>query len=205
MKRHLNLLPWKLRCRMLLRHRLRQWAVAWSLLALLAAGLYGKDWYGLAKAQQDLEVWQRRAVTIQTINEKNVALVRQNSQLRERLARYGHLESEQIGFQLLAVVSQCSSVKSGSIQIQKLAFKQMQVPDEIIAPNGTTPVAKPAPKMRDVRTLTLNGAASNNLAVAQFVSALRDSGAFHSVDLKSSQGNNVTAIGSRNYQLVCSF
>ncbi len=205
MKRHLNLLPWKLRCRMLLRQRLRQWALAWTLFALLAAGLYCRDWYGLAQSQQDLEVWQRRAVTIQTINEKNESLIRQNAALRERLGKYGHLESEQIGFQLLAVVSQCSSVTSGSIQIQKLAFKQMQVAEAVVPTTAAPTTVPPAPKMRDVRTLALNGVASNNLAVAQFVAALRDSGAFHTVDLKSSQGNNVTAVGARNYQLVCSF
>lgn len=204
MKHYLNLLPRKLRCRMLTRQRLRQWGGAWTFLALAAVGLYGSDWRDLSTARQSLEAWQRRAVTVQEIHEKNASLSRQNASLRERLSRYGHLESEQIGYQLLAVVSQCATVSSGSIEIQKLAFKQTQVAIAV-APAAVPASGVPAaPKMKDVRTLSLNGVASNNLAIAQFVSALRDCGAFESVELKSSQGN-ITTAGLRNYQLVCAF
>lgn len=215
MKPYLNLLPWKLRCRMLLRQRIRQWAMVWSALAVCSVLMYAQSWTGLTTAQEELEVWQRRAVAVQSVQEQNAKLQRKIAALQERLVKYGHLNSEQIGFQLLATISQSSGAVDGKIQVQKLAFRQFQVPEAPPAAAPGTPAApvsapvpgapvKP-PKMRDVRTLSLTGVAANNLAVAQFVSSLRDSGAFQSVDLKSSLGSKAAVGRMRNYQVECSF
>ncbi|MDB5388210.1 MAG: Secreted protein [Planctomycetaceae bacterium] len=215
MKQHLNLLPWKLRWRMLLRQRLRHWVLVWSILAVGCGLLYAQSWHGLALAQDELEIWQRRAVPVQAVQQKNASLQRKIAELQERLAKYGHLDSEQIGFQLLATISQSAGAVDGKIQVQKLAFKQTQVVDIPATPN--VPAAQPAPqpapgtpvkkpKMKDVRTLTLSGVAASNLVLAQFVSSLRDSGAFHTVDLKLSTGSKVKAGGgTREFQVECSF
>jgi hypothetical protein len=210
MKRHLNLLPWSLRCRMLLRQRLRQWAIVWSFLAVGCGVLYAQSWHGLSTTQDELELWQRRAVAVQSVHEKNGALRRKIAALQERLTKYGHLNSEQIGFQLLATISQSSESVDGKIQVQNLAFRQTQVAEA--PPETKTPVAPAAPgaaikppKMREVRTLSLTGIAANNLAVAQFVSSLRDSGAFQRVDLKSTKGSKVAGSGVRNYLVECAF
>lgn len=203
MKPHLNLLPWKLRCQMLLRQRLWQWCVGWSALALGFAVLLGWRWHGLVRAQEHLSDWQRRASTVQAIDTRNESLRRQIAALTARLGRYGHLESEQIGFQLLATISQSSTFCAGNIQVQKMTFKHVQVADTTVAKDAA-PNAK-APPMRDVRKLLLNGVAKDNLAVAQFVSSLRDSGVFQSVDLKSSLGNTVADVGSHTYHVECTF
>ena len=205
MRRHLNLLPWNLRCRLLLRQRLRQWAIGWALLALGVAMLFGWKWHGLSAAQENLSVWQRRAATIQVIDVKNEKLRRQIAGLTARLSKYGHLESEQIGFQLLATISQSSSLGAGNIQVRKLTFNHTQVAEAVVVKDAAPGAAKTAPVMREVRKLILSGVAVNNLAVAQFVSSLRDSGAFQAVDLKSSQGNKVADTGARTYQVECSF
>lgn len=205
MKRHLNLLPWKLRCRILLRQRIRQWTMAWGILATVAVLLYAKNWHGLSAAHHQLEVWHRRAVAVETINDKNETLRREIAGLKERLVKYGHLESEQVGFQLLATISQSTGSVSSPIQVQKLTFKQFQIQEKPVETKETPKDPKAPPKLRDVRTLSLSGVATNNLAVAQFVATLRDSGAFHTVDLKSSQDNKLAAAGSRTYQVECSF
>jgi type IV pilus assembly PilN-like protein len=208
MKQHLNLLPWRLRCRMLLRERSRQWAMAWTVMTVVTLTLYGGYWRKLAESQQDLEVWQRRAAAVQAVDQKNQRLRLQIAGMQNRLMEYGYLESEQLGYQLIARTSQSSRQSGGKIQIQKLSFKAFQVP-ETVTP-GPTPVPAPAGaakvvSMRDVRTLSLTGVAPNNLVVAQFVSSLRDSGAFHNVNLKSTQGHTAAAFGARNFQVECSF
>jgi len=206
MKRHLNLLPWKLRCQMLLRQRIRQWAMGWAVLVALATTAYAKNWHGLLVAQGEVATWQRRVQSVRTIDENNERLRGQLAIIRERLVKYGHLESEQLGFQLLATVSQSTESISGHIQVQKLTFKQTRVQE---AANESKPpaksTAKAPPKFREVRTLSLMGVATNNLAVAQFVASLRDSGAFHTVDLKLSQGSKLATTDSRTYQVECSF
>jgi hypothetical protein len=220
-KQHLNLLPWRLRCRMLLRRRIRQWAVLWMILVVVTTGLGLWSWQSLGDAERDRDTWARRAVTIQSIHNENEALQRQVAALRERFQKYGHLESEQLGYQLLATISQTAASgsaggnsgetandarKQSSIQIQKLVFKQTEVQEKVADAKTATKNAKTPPKMRTVRTVSLTGVATNNLAVAQFVSSLRDSGAFLTVDLKSSQGNKLaSATDSRAYQVECSF
>lgn len=224
MKQHLNLLPWRLRCRMLLRRRIRQWAVSWMILVVVTTGLGLWNWRSLGDAERDRDTWARRAVTIQSIHNENEALQRQVAALRERFQKYGHLESEQLGYQLLATISQTAASgspgsaggnsgettnetrKQSSIQIQKLVFKQTEVQEKVADAKAAAKNAKTPPKMRTVRTVSLTGVATNNLAVAQFVSSLRDSGAFLTVDLKSSQGNKLaSAAESRAYQVECSF
>lgn len=203
MKQYLNLIPWKVRCRILLRRHLRDWSIRWALLAMIGLSLYTLNRHQLSVVNRDLAAWHRRAATIEVIDAKNNALNRQIASLKSRLAKYGHLESEQIGFQLLGTISQSTEFNDGSIQVTKLTFKQTQV---VETPDKATPVdpTKP-PKVRDVRTVALDGVAANNLALAQFVSFLRDSGAFSTVDLKSSQENKLNTVASRNYQVECTF
>ncbi len=204
MKQYLNLIPWKVRCRILLRRHIRQWTIRWILLLCVGLSLYGWNRHQLSASHRELAAWHRRAATVQIIDAQNAELARQIATLKTRLARYGHLESEQIGFQLLGTISQSTELIDGTIQIKKLTFTQTQVVDT--PPEKTTPAdATKPPKMRDVRTVTLDGIATNNLALAQFVAFLRDSGAFRTVDLKSSQGSKTSAGASRTYQVECTF
>ncbi len=203
MKQHLNLLPWKLRCRLLLRRRLREWSTAWMLLAALLTAWYGWECQGVFRSQQLLSVAARRASTVQSIDTKNQKLRQQIDLLNARLAKYGHLQGEQLGFQLLATISHSSRYCAGRIQIQKMTFSHTQVAAPP-APQGTDETEK-FPTHRDVRKLSLSGVAKNNLTIAQFVTALRDAGVFQAVDLKSSQGNVLADAESRTYHLECSF
>jgi hypothetical protein len=157
----------------------------------------------LTRAQDELSVWQRRATTVQGIDAQNTQLRQQIAGLTTRLAKYGHLESEQIGFQLLATISQSSSYCAGNIQVRKLTFQHVRIADTTTEKD--VKAGAKAPPMRDVRKLLLNGIAKDNLAVARFVSSLRDSGAFQTVDLKSSLGSAVADAGSQTYHVECSF
>ncbi|MDB5340630.1 MAG: hypothetical protein JWN70_6249 [Planctomycetaceae bacterium] len=205
MKQHLNLLPIQLRRRTLLRTRLRQWGFIWATMCAVAILLLGRSWYVLSAAYGDLATWERRASGVQAVHEQNERLRVQIEGLRRRLAKYGDLNSEQIGLKLLATVSQSSAKTSGSHQIQKLSFNQTLVADAPVhaTPNAAT-TATP-PKTREVRALVLSGVAKSNITIAEFVSTLRDSGVFQKVDLKSSQGNKTNTKGPRQYQVECTF
>lgn len=204
MSRHLNLLPWKVRCRALWRERLRQWCFLWGIVAVATFSASCWEWQRFASSQQELETWQRRSEGIQSIESTNGELQEKIRILQARLTKYGHFENERNGFHLLATVSQSAGLTNGKLQVQKLTFKTMHVADAAATP---APNAKPGPpKMRTVHVLSLSGVAATNLTLAQFVSSLRDSAAFETVELKSSQqGKGEIASGPRAYQVECSF
>ena len=204
MSRHLNLLPWKVRCHALWRGRLRQWCFLWGIIAVAAISATWWKWQRFAAGERELEIWQRRSEAIQIVESSNAGLQEKIKVLQARLNKYGHFENERNGFQLLATVNQSAGQCNGRLQVQKLSFKTSQVPEAAL-PNRE-PNAKPEPpKMRTVHVLSLSGVASTNLTLAQFVSALRDAAVFQTVELKSSQGKGEIASGPRSYQVECSF
>ena len=137
MSRHLNLLPWKVRCRTLWHERLRQWCFLWGIVAAAAISLSWWEWQRFAASEQELETWQRRSEGIQAIESTNGELQEKIRVLQARLSKYGHFENERNGFQLLATVSQSAGLCNGKLQVQKLTFK-------------TTQVAEAAPRRRAI-------------------------------------------------------
>ena len=208
MKRHLNLLPSSCQRRTLLRRRLRTWTVGWAILGTIGIVLYGTEWVRLSRAQQDLAEAQRRATSVQAIDQQNGKLKREVARLQEDVDKFGHLKNERLGIHLLGAVSQSWNVCGGKIQVQKMALRESFVQenattDKAPKPAPVTP-AKPVP-LQKVQRLSLTGIAVNNLAVSQFVAALRDSGAFVRVDLKSSKGKDEREANSHVYQVECIF
>jgi hypothetical protein len=124
--------------------------------------------------------------------------------MHRQLDKYRNLHSERLGYQLLSTISRSSRGTQGELQIRKLALRLVETPVES---KGKTTSAPPAV----VRSylLSVTGVAKNNLHVAQFASALRDSGVFDRVDLKSTRGNRRPGSSEndweRLYQLDCTF
>lgn len=207
MKQHLNLLPWKYQRKTLLRKRLRTWMVGWIAIVAVSGLMYGSLWFKVAAARRDLGEAQRSAASAQAIDEQNAKLNRDVARLQDDIAKFGHLKNERLGIHLMAVVSQSWSRCGGKIQVQKMSFRETQVVEASSKP-AVPPVpgtaAKPQPTVK-VQALSITGVAANNLAVSHFVSALRDSGSFLRVDLKSSKGKQDRETGSHVYQVECTF
>jgi hypothetical protein len=205
MKRHLNLLPTGLQRRLLLRRRAREWALRGMILSVLTLVLLGDGLHRMNSASQELQLWQRRAATIESISESNRGLARQIGAIHQRLNKYRDVRADQLGYQLLATVSHSAQETAGDLQIRKLSLNQIAA-----EPTATTPApelkAKSQPEpVRKVFVLSLFGVAKSNLQVAQFASALRDSGAFERVDLKSSRGKKEPTEAVQTYQVDCTF
>lgn len=208
MKRHLNLLPWECQRRTLLRQRLRNWSFAWGLIGVLCAALYSSEWVRLSRSRHELGESQRRAAGIQAIEQQNGKLKQEVTRLQGDIDKFGHLKNERIGIHLLGAVSQSWNVCGGKIQVRKMALREIYVADTVSPDKAGKPApANPAkpPPTRKVQTLSLSGVAAHNLAVSQFVAALRDTGAFVRVDLKSSKGNDDRQVNSHAYQVECVF
>lgn len=198
---HLNLLPWHLQCRTLLVQRLRQWSIAWAILVAFSLLLVGERWNKLSEAGGELQAWERRADGILSIELASQKLRDKVARQQERLAKFGHLQNEDLGFQLLATVSQSAALTTGGVQVRRMSFKTNQV----ALPAAAGAAADAPVKTREARVLALSGKAKSNLAVAQFVSSLRDASVFDSVDLKSTQDDKELESSFRMFLVECSF
>jgi hypothetical protein len=202
MKPYLNLLPPVVRSRLLLRRRTREWAYRGMLLGALTLCSLGAVLRQWTSASQELELWKRRAATVEEIDAKNRRLFSKIGLLERRLDKYRNLQTERLGYQLLSTLSHSSRGTQGEMQIRKLALKLVET---TISP----PVKNKNAVLISTRSylLSVMGAAKTNLHIAQFASALRDSGAFERVDLKSSRGapRAGESEGERLYHLECTF
>ncbi|HUQ71767.1 MAG TPA: PilN domain-containing protein [Planctomycetaceae bacterium] len=170
------------------------------LFTVLTLASMAHSWQGRSLARQELELWNRRAATIESIHETNQRLRQRIAALDTRLIKYQDLHTDRLGFQVLATVSRSAQLSGGDVQVRTFSYKQLTLAPEVL-PKGE---AKPAGP-RESHMLSLHGVAKSNLQLAHFVSALRDSGAFLRVDLKSSHGKKNELAGTRTYQVDCAF
>ena len=210
---HANLLPTAFRRRILIRKRLRQWAPAWLIAAAAAASLAFSGKSSLDAQRAHLSQLEQQTRPLQT-------LVRENRQLRARLdALAGRqsllalLEPKLRPVQLLGLVSQCARDAGARVQIRSFALAPAPTPAPTTpARRGAVqkqPAAAPAaPPFR----LDLVGVAADDLAIAAFVAALREQGAFRTVELRSSGDAAVElrreprpAVRLREYTIECAF
>lgn len=208
-----NLLPVAFRRRMLVRKRLRQWAPAWLIAAAAAASL-------ALSGQRSLDAQRAHLSRLELQTAPLEALVRENSQLRARLdglagrqSLLAVLEPKLRPVQLLGLVSQCARDAGARVQIRTFALAPAPATASTTpARRGAAPkqpsAAPPAPPLR----LDLAGVAADDLAIAAFVAALREQGAFRTVELRSSGDAAVELrreprpdAGLRAYTIECAF
>lgn len=209
MKRHLNLLPWPVQRRLMLRVRLRQWALAYAVAAIAFFGLYVRECYLLSQARASQIPWQNRAAAIQAVEDHIKQNQQQLRQLKKQLAAYGHLASDQCGFELIAAVSRGISRCPDQIQVQNMGFVRRTITETLpVDKSAPPPPPNTPPKTitKESRVLQLRGVATNHLAISHFVSSLRDCTAFQKVELRASQSPKSSKPDDyRGFQVECTF
>jgi Tfp pilus assembly protein PilN len=207
---HLNLLPQSARLKNQFHHLLRYYFKVWSLAGagaalLLAAQLW--NYYHACQRLQELAVASRPLYLLQE------QLVEQRQRIKELKAEYKMLEQLQPvdhSIELLGILVQETRTKPGTIQLKRLSLKKSP-PASALSPTakGKSKPTKDADGTKTfvstAGTLMLDGVAEDDVALAKFVSGLRDSGVFERVDLKSSTQGLVIDRPTRQYQLECRF
>ncbi len=202
---YINLLPNEIRGKIQFRAIVRNWAklwvfigawmivsVSWEIVALRAARERAATLTAQCQpvcALQDETQEQRRRV---------LALNAERTML-ERLQPTDHL------IDLLGVLSRAVQPGAGKLQVQR--FSLLMPPRTPPSPspgiNRPTNDAIKASPSQNLASLSLQGVASDDSNVAQFVSALRHTAVFEQVDLKSSTQLSGSDLASRTYQIEC--
>ena len=199
MKTSLNILPCALRRRQMVRLRLFQWCFIWAAAAAAASStLYWTKYVPYQACQADLQARERKYAPLKKLQTELDAMRPQMDDLQKREALALSLADDVPDITLLGIISRAARQSDGSVYVKQLLLERkatLETPDEHGDSAGQ--------KRRGV--LTLHGAGVDNLSVARFVAALRDSGVFDTVELKSTGIEAATGTEARSYLVECAF
>lgn len=205
MKHHLNLLPWSFQRRMLVRRRLGQWSAVAIVSALALGGTCLWEARARELEQRAVETLERRAAPILGLQQRNQKIEQQLRSLEGGQSLLGELEPERMSYHLMAAVSGSAGQCRGRILVQQFLLERtLQARKEPTKETSTeTAAAKPPEVLEEICKVTIKGIGTDNLAVAQFVAALRDTSLFEKVELKSAVGGADAGGQGRSYLIEC--
>jgi len=197
MKTYLNLMPQGLQRRELIRARVRQWSIVWVVAGALAVTVGSIQWTRLGSARSRVLGLQKEYAPVETLQKDNTSIRSQIEELQQREKITLEIADERPVLTLLGSVSRAARECEGNVCVQKLSLKPAR------AAGGSRRLNSAETDVQ--RRLTLNGLGVDNLSVARFVAALRDTGVFSQVDLKSTEATTVNTVQARTYHLECTF
>ena len=203
MKDRVNLLPFGFRRKLLFRRAAKRWGLAAALCSIVLGLMGVREYRELRLQQQGLALRQMRAEPLEMLKSHNARLAEKLKLLAERETLLGELESGHFALQLLSAVSRSAAAGDDGVHVQHLGLSR--VTTRVV--DKSAPEPKPGERRpeTEIETLvvTVKGIGADNLAVARFVVALRDTGLFEKVDLKSSTLGADASRGVRSYIVEC--
>ena len=199
MKTYINLLPRPFRRRLVLRSCLLQWSVVWVVTGAAVAGICYEKHSRLETVRRELAALNAQCKPLRLTDQENQTLQTRIALMRGRQSLLTHLDAGLHPLQVIGLVSRSAEFVGGRLRVEKMSFQVVEVLQSV--GNNDEETKSPAP-IKTFR-LTLNGIASNNLAVSKFIVALRDSGFFESVELRSSERTEMAGGRARKFLVDC--
>ncbi|MFG0335106.1 MAG: PilN domain-containing protein [Maioricimonas sp. JB049] len=200
---HMNLLPLPLQKKLLIRRRLSRWGIVWglcSVVALTVAFVWSNRHSGSKAA---LAVLNDQVAPIRKLEAENGQMLEQINDIVARQSLLGDLDSAERPLTLVGIVSHSAASTQSRLQVQRFAMHRQEItPTETKAAPAE---ASEKPETIVQTTLELSGVALDDLAVARFISALRETGIFVQVELKSSLSTQVADNPAKEYLVRCTF
>lgn len=200
---HVNLLPFAFQRKLLIRKLVRKWSGAW-LTCLVAVGLF--NCFEYVKLKQKCEELNQSEIACSATR----AVVASNLQLEQRLAsmttrrdELTRLEADKDALAALAVVSQAVRTTGGKSVIESLQFHE---PKHFAKAKPSTPPAAgqstvPVPG----GTITINGTAADDEAVAALIESIHSVPLMQRVELRSSSMIEIDGVEGRRFEIVCRY
>ena len=198
----INLLPPNTRLKIQFRSMLRRYVRIWCLAGLGAVACASVQVWECRQAAARIAALEDRCQPLYALQQVISEDRQQLQQLEARSKQVSQLQPTDHFIDLLGVLVTAAQANGGKVHVQRLTVQAGQPTAQPIPARGataTSPTGSPAV----VSTLSLNGLAEDDEALAQFVTALRQSGVFERVELRSS--SQVAADSTRQYQLECRY
>ena len=196
MKTYVNMLPVSYLRARLVRRRLALWLLVWGIIVVIGAASWWSSYIRCVAAAQRYDICKRRYAPVQKRLADNQAMQRQIDELGKRESMLGELHDQHPPLTALGIVSRCASRCNARLRIEKLVMERK---NSVSAGRANLATAAAA------SLLTLEGKGADNLAIATFTEALRDSAAFARVDLKSTIRTGAETDDMRHFIITCEF
>ena len=208
MRKHINLLTLNYRRRCLVHRRLRQWSIAWAVVAAALLGGWLAERSRWLAVMEDAEIHEQRYDEVRALRGEIARLTAQKKGLGNQQALVGRLAQAPPPLLPVALVSASAGKCQGRVAVRRLVYNQEAVPQAAASPPVAPTVARPDDRSAEDRNrqsarLTLEGVGIDNVAIAEFVVGLRESGVFDRVDLKSAAASLTQAGIVTAYQVEC--
>jgi hypothetical protein len=199
MKSHINILPLQFRKKLLVRQIVPSWACVWGGVAVMAAIICWNADATLADAQAAFAIVDVRAEPLRQIVQRNQQATEDLKVADQRQLLADCLNAADKPLQLVGLISSTANTNDGSIQIQSFQLTQGEQPTK--SASAATAENNAPHRMK----LGLQGYAVDDLALSRFVSQLRATGVFESVELQTSSNVQLAAGSARQYVVECQF
>ncbi len=208
MKTYLNLLPFEYRSKALVRLRVLQWSLVWILCLVATAVVWWAKQSRCNRSLLAVATAERRYQPLEKLVHARKAMQNELRRLHAKGTILGQLLDERPLFTLMGVVSRSARECDGRLVVEEMTFarKESAGRNDRRQQKPAT-AAKPAPAAQPPgpwASVAFRGKALDNIAIATFAAALRDTGLFRRVELKSSLGNeSPDKTEARSYLLEC--
>lgn len=191
MKRHLNLIPPAIQRRQAAKRILRGWSSIVTFVGIICLSACVMEWSRGVAAVQRLQALDARFAPLGKLadEERELTGIVENLRAREELSL--RLSTETEGVTLLGAVSTAAKDLGDGIYLVEFRFQ------------GDTPLAGGAKP--GSRSLRLEGAGIDGLAIASFADRLRDAGVFSTVSVGATRPVSGGAPTLRSFQIDCVF
>lgn len=197
MRTHINLVPERFLRRRLVRRWSIRWLCAWACGALACFGYLGLLEHAVSLDDQINASLRAKAKPVLEMSEAAQRFREELRSVESNDALLSRLTGEGSSLDGVGLTSAAAAACGDRIWVQRLRIETRFADDAPSKPGA--PADRPA--SRGVRRLTLSGVAADNLAVAEFVAALRSSHAFRRVELKNSLSGQFQGVGAWNFEI----
>ena len=196
MRTYVNLLSPKYRKTALVRKLLARWCAVWVLGMIVIASVFWLNKRQYQRTAESMSAAEAACMPVVVTAEENTHMRGQVRRFDCRETLVGQLGDDKPMLGLLTVVSKSARVCNERIVVRDLHFEQ-QSESPTITPEKDKPPADPG------AVLVVEGDALDNLAIARFAAALRDTGLFREVELKSSVGKSSPVLPIHSFIVRC--
>ncbi len=202
-----DLLPSSVLKARLLRSGMKFWAVVWIIVSLVATTMVLGKRSQLRSLEAASSHAAEKAAPIQKLEGERKQLETQIAKIRERESWLTESDSSQT-LSLMGIISGAAETNQGRINVQSLRLASIERPVATPKQDNSKKLRANTGKKKKVEfeqrmELILNGYAVNDMAVASFISVLREASVFESVELRSSDSQVFNQHETRQYELTC--
>jgi hypothetical protein len=203
MIQHLNLLPYEYRQRGLWRRRCKLWALIWMAVAMGMGGLYGASYAAMKSQRDEMLELEAACEPLRSLEADSLSIAKELADLSGRKSLLAKLDRGEQPVQLMGLLSDAVRRVDQGVVISDLLVEPFRV-EEAYSEIDAQGQEKKLVRQLDRFRLRLSAFGSDDLAVAHFVSVLKDSAVFESVTLIST-GEQTQRAGLREFIVECVF